>query len=569
VEALERSLPLWPALAELDELLIAHGGRRAPLLPTRTLLEPLAREWINYQSARFSDRLEMLVAEETWVPLDDTGAAGWHAASVVDLFSLFMQTIKAFLAMPLPHTAEWSHDICRVADLICNQYVNRMLQQMGARSRLAPPRPLVELEWLDKTKGAVRRAADYAAKQMPATVAGVQGAGASWGGLLAHMDNIVGSTPSKPNGTRPTNTSNANGSAPALLAARGGAEEAERTRKAKAAATLSVQAMCVRINSLVFAHAQLATLRGFVLAAWERLRVGDETDAKTGQRYAQTLLRASDGTLRLAVREVCAHMGARVCFVDTRERLLDELHAQPPRGVGVTRDALARLLEELVSPALETVLHLVSEGPTRTHALLGICCGAASAFERVLLDGGESRIFQPSDAPVLRADAEALCAFFVARDWRGVPQGLPEELVEAATRRLHAVLDLFEVSSLTLASQFASAPESDRLRPLTQLNIARVLVHRPDELARRWAKEHAKQLGELLERYKHTNVFADELLPDDLLVEIASRQSNREAELAGAVDAASLPLPLGGTRTHTAADVARRVNFELAARAGA
>ncbi len=64
-------------------------------------------------------------------------------------------------------------------------------------------------------------------------------------------------------------------------------------------------------------------------------------------------------------------------------------------------------------------------------------------------------------------------------------------------------------------------------------------------------------------------MFADELLPDDLLVEIASRQSNREAELAGAVDAASLPLPLGGTRTHTAADVARRVNFELAARAGA
>ena len=170
------------------------------------------------------------------------------------------------------------------------------------------------------------------------------------------------------------------------------ADRADMTRRSTERARTSVKAMCVRINSLIFAHAQLATLRGFVLGAWERLRIADETDARSGQRYALTLLRASDATLKLATREVCSHLGTRVCFVDTRERLLDELHAQPG---GVKAGAFAEVLDELLGAALETVLAHIDEGPVRQQAILGICCGAASAYERVLLDGGERACVAP------------------------------------------------------------------------------------------------------------------------------------------------------------------------------
>lgn len=246
---------------------------------------------------------------------------------------------------------------------------------------------------MDKAKGAVWRGAVAASKQMPPITlppmpplpraAGAAGAG--WSGLLNQFSGTASTSAFSTGNGQP-------GASPAGAAAygskRGQAEAVELARRSTAAATTSVKAMCVRINSLVFAHAQLATLRGFVLGAWERLRIADAHDPRTGERYAHTLLRASDATLKLAAREVSAHMGIRVCFVDTRGPLLDELHAQPPRGAGVRAHVLRSLLEQLLSPALETVLALVEEGPTRTHALLGICCAAASAYERVLLDGG-------------------------------------------------------------------------------------------------------------------------------------------------------------------------------------
>ena len=142
---------------------------------------------------------------------------------------------------------------------------------------------------------------------------------------------------------------------------------------------------------------------------------------------------------------------------------------------------------------------------------------------------------------------------------RARAQGLAEDLVEGATRRLHAVLSLFEVSSEALIAQYAGAPESDALKAVTQLNLARVLLHRPDETARKWVRDRAKQLGELLVRHEQTNVFADELLSDDAVLEVATRTSEAQALSAGALDAASLPLPSSG-RAPTAADLAARVN---------
>jgi hypothetical protein len=224
--------------------------------------------------------------------------------------------------------------------------------------------------------------------------------------------------------------------APALRS-RPRAEAAALASRARGAARASVESYCVRINSLVFAHTQLATLRAFVLGAWARLQIADETDARTGQRYAETLLRASDGTLRLAAREVCSHMGTRIAFLDARERLLEDMHAQP---AGVRRGALRALLDDLLSPALETVLELVAEGPTRTAALLGVCCGAA--YERVLLDGGETRSAAPRRRACARASrAGAACASVRISQLSPSPQHRAATLLHHARRRGARLLD--------------------------------------------------------------------------------------------------------------------------------
>lgn len=247
--------------------------------------------------------------------------------------------------------------------------------------------------------------------------------------------------------------------------------------------------------------------------------------------------------------------------------------------------------------ALSAAPHALCVALILTRCALGVPTRAP--IRQLVWRAGQHRIFAPCDAPILRADAEALCAFFIARDRHGVvqasatrtyacsahallscaalaatacafpspmsalthdtapthvtstiaSQGLPEDLVESATCRLHAVLDLFEVSSETLISKFASAPETDKLKAVTQLNLARVLVHRPDELARKWARDRAKQIADLLGKHEQTNCFADELLPQEAtLGRVSASRAEEEAESAGAEDAASLPIPPPGMR---------------------
>lgn len=175
----------------------------------------------------------------------------------------------------------------------------------------------------------------------------------------------------------------------------------------------------------------------------------------------------------------------------------------------------------------------------------------------------------------LRAEAEVLCEYFIAKDTNGVAQvrrkhaaergallsrgygplqGLPEELVEAVTRRLHNLMSLLEVSSEGLISHFDNAPVTDVLKPVTQLNIARVLIHRPDDAARRWVRERAKSLTELLARHERTNVHADELLPADYL-DLITRHSETESSRG-----TPRKPPVPKREDSTAADLAASVN---------
>lgn len=254
-----------------------------------------------------------------------------------------------------------------------------------AASKGMPPIALPPMPPMPSSGGAAAASWSGLLNQISGTPNGVAnggGSGALNGGSGGCGSNgsAAGSRGAQPSGA---GNSGANGGSSSVRR-----DAAELARSSTAAATMSVQAMCVRINSLVFARAQLATLRGFVLGAWERLHIADAQDSVSGERYAHTLLHASDATLRLAAREVSAHMGLRVCFLDTRRPFLEQLHAQLPHGPGVQPGAFRSLLEQLLSPALETVLELVEDEPARMDAILGVCCAAASAYERVLLDGG-------------------------------------------------------------------------------------------------------------------------------------------------------------------------------------
>ena len=137
----------------------------------------------------------------------------------------------------------------------------------------------------------------------------------------------------------------------------------------------------------------------------------------------------------------------------------------------------------------------------------------ARAVEAVLLRGGPQRQYTPSDVPALREDLALLRDFFLARDGTGVAQGVPPQRVEEACRPLHSLLVLLGTPSELLVQMWetgdASLPagaaggcvgaaggaaaaggggavEAAVDSIWTSEQLALVLMHRPDDIARRW-----------------------------------------------------------------------------------
>ena len=455
LDAFEQWGSAWPMLSELQQLLADAGlpplalraarGGDAAVSDVAEAMSPLVTEWVSHLTTRFDSELDAAWQRETWDPIDDAASGSYHAAVVWDLFKLFMSTLEVFFGefdrmrdetgLPPPVRPEWVNDLAFRMFIILNKFLNTMRQDLGSWELMRPaPVPYAELE--------------------PRPTGGT----ALLKSTVQFLESFVTSE-----------------------------------KASVAAATETVMALCVRLNSLSFCVEQLGSLSRYLDAHWAGLQ---EELRGRGRKPLPPLQRMLHEEAPLAVRatidELCTYIGAKVVFVDLREPILDQLYLRSSAVDDAMGGELAPMLHTqrksrlLVQLLLDDVLICVSaelkDARIRRNVIFSVFTATVEAIEHALLDGGAARAFRPEDSLRILADVEILREYFVAKDEKGMPHGLPESLVHGRTARLEGLVRLMRTPSLELLPTFINtvspAPDYDATELRNKYNIGRILLHR-------------------------------------------------------------------------------------------
>jgi hypothetical protein len=111
---------------------------------------------------------------------------------------------------------------------------------------------------------------------------------------------------------------------------------------------------------------------------------------------------------------------------------------------------------------------------------------------RVILDGGPSRVFSPSDAKLLEEDLEVLKEFFISGG-----DGLPRGVVENQVARIRHVIKLQGHETRELIEDLKSASGLEMQNGRSKLGadsktLLRILCHRSDSEASQFLKKQYK-----------------------------------------------------------------------------
>ena len=460
IDALASWSILWPPLNEFDHILQHHGI--PPIADAASLIAPLITEYIANLTTRFDSELEAAWRRETWLPITEPSTGSTYAVVVWDLFKLFMSSFEVFL-QPLkeggPMRAEWVEMLAERCFFILNKFLNRMRQSLGSESSLMKPKP----QYSDLYD--LRDRATSISRQIKSALAPSQ----------------------RPNSTREEFITNA---------------------------LQTMDSMCVRIESLLYCHAQLANLANFIDSRWKEF--SDHTFEQVAPEAPMTVLHAgAPEAVTATIVELCWFAGAKVMYQDMSVPLLEELYCRESRADAELRPTLSSGEPQLLVQLLDGLLLKVNDKfqtdsniiartvGLRDRLVRSVMVACVQVLERILLDGGSRRIFTPLDGPTLLVDIQLVRDFFIAKDEHGKELGLASQEVMEITARLEGIVALMHRPSEELVEEFTrsdSVPDWHDVQPLTKCNIARVLLHRLPfcSVTRAWVASHRDRIRKLL-----------------------------------------------------------------------
>lgn len=125
----------------------------------------------------------------------------------------------------------------------------------------------------------------------------------------------------------------------------------------------------------------------------------------------------------------------------------------------------------------------------------GLVTNCAKCYERVLLDGGASRLFLPSDVDVLESDVARFKDFFQA-DGEGLNKSTVDTIFLPASNLLTAMT--LDTSVLISSANKAAGKGTQKTGPPSENPtdnlevLTRILGHRRERDASKWLKKHFK-----------------------------------------------------------------------------
>ncbi|KAF2075748.1 hypothetical protein CYY_002930 [Polysphondylium violaceum] len=236
--------------------------------------------------------------------------------------------------------------------------------------------------------------------------------------------------------------------------------------------TISVQVMCVCVNNL-----------DFILHNIKRY-IEENSFADNGlkEKLAE-LFGVAEISIGNTIRQLVNMIGQRVIFYECKSSIVESLYINP----SISAKERVQVILENVSPYLKTIYNHTQTLERGNDILTAVSRAFLQAMEYAILYGGPQRAFQPKDASSIEYDIELVKDFFLDRDEEGNPSGVSETSFEQYAYPLRNIIQLLmDQSSELLIEQYNDGKSHQRF---TKENIACVLIHRPDKVARTFIKK--------------------------------------------------------------------------------
>lgn len=250
--------------------------------------------------------------------------------------------------------------------------------------------------------------------------------------------------------------------------------------------------LCVQLNTLHYAVSQLSKLEDSIWERWiakrprEKIVIRKSLVEKTKSVNQKESFEGSRKDINAALDRICEFTGTKIIFYDLREPFIENLYKP-----SVSQSRLEALIEAL-DTELGQLCSVIME-PLRDRIVTSLLQASLDGLLRVLLDGGSSRVFHPSESKLLEEDVEVLKEFFISGG-----DGLPRGVVENQIARVRLVVKLHGYETRELIDDLRSRSSLDmqqggrgKLGADTQ-TLVRVLCHRNDSEASLFLKKQYK-----------------------------------------------------------------------------
>ncbi|CAA6669484.1 unnamed protein product [Spirodela intermedia] len=433
----------------------------------------LVMRWVNAQLGRISSWVQRAIQQERWEPISPQQR---HGSSVVEVYRIIEETVDQFFDLKVPMRVGELNSLLRGFDNTFKEYTQHIVGKIASKEDLIPPVPI-----LTRYKKEI--------------------------GIKALVRKEI------PNYQLPDE------------------------RKSSQINILSTPVLCVQLNTLHYTVAQLNKLEDNIQERWmikiHKRSIAEKSKASSSPQKT----RAFDGSrkdINAAIDRLCEFMGTKIVFWDMREMFIENLYRNGVshsrldtviEGLDKTTRELSNLIgkiygiqyelknlicerkqlsesawngkdeccnrwtmhwdgwcniEGCIGKLPEQELNQLCEiivDPLRDRSVTGLLQASVNGLVRVLLDGGTSRIFFPSDAKLLEEDLETLKEFFVSGG-----DGLPRGTVENLVSRTRALIE--ELRGMSQGSRSRVGADSETL--------IRILCHRSDSEASQFLKKQYK-----------------------------------------------------------------------------
>ncbi|KHG28626.1 Error-prone DNA polymerase 2 [Gossypium arboreum] len=239
---------------------------------------------------------------------------------------------------------------------------------------------------------------------------------------------------------------------------------------------LTTPTLCYAIN-------QLNKLEDSIWEHWtrkmpiEKIYIRKSMDDKSKSSTQKGTFDGSRKDINAAIDRIREFTGTKIIFWDLREPFIENLYKP-----SVSQSRLEAVIEPL-DVELNQLCDIIVE-PLRDRVVTSLLQASLEGLLRVLLDGGPSRVFYPTDAKLLEEDLEILKEFFISGG-----DGLPRGVVENQVARVRLVVKLHGLETRELVEDLRSS--GGKLGADNQ-TLLRILCHRADSEASQFVKKQYK-----------------------------------------------------------------------------